>query len=227
MQGRWLAKLGRDLISSCRPSRLDLPSRCLASMALSVNLSVPKPVSARSRRNKPPDLGFYPISPLLPVRFYSNSVAFSSIYFLIEIRFYLLNIWFFFFLFCFVCPLLIRWFLRWVKHAFMLQKRDRGRRWRRLSLKSRNINSSLTRKFVLYFFSDWLLMFSLTLFYMILFVRSFKSRFRTMNDGQIRRWRAGKRHNAHLKVSCSICYIDNHNGMIGFRYLCWKIVKKN
>nr|XP_018682049.1 PREDICTED: uncharacterized protein LOC103984333 isoform X3 [Musa acuminata subsp. malaccensis] len=28
---------------------------------------------------------------------------------------------------------------------------------------------------------------------------SFKFRFRTMNDGQIRRWRAGKRHNAHLK----------------------------
>ncbi|KAK8940446.1 hypothetical protein KSP39_PZI009895 [Platanthera zijinensis] len=29
---------------------------------------------------------------------------------------------------------------------------------------------------------------------------SFKSRFRTLSDGQIRRWRAGKRHNAHLKV---------------------------
>nr|CAD1818643.1 unnamed protein product [Ananas comosus var. bracteatus] len=29
---------------------------------------------------------------------------------------------------------------------------------------------------------------------------SFKFRFRTMNDGQIRRWRAGKRHNAHLKT---------------------------
>ncbi|KAI0530546.1 hypothetical protein KFK09_000090 [Dendrobium nobile] len=28
---------------------------------------------------------------------------------------------------------------------------------------------------------------------------SFKYRFRTMNDGLIRRWRAGKRHNAHLK----------------------------
>ncbi|KAJ3689523.1 hypothetical protein LUZ61_018687 [Rhynchospora tenuis] len=28
---------------------------------------------------------------------------------------------------------------------------------------------------------------------------SFKFRFRTMKDGQIRRWRAGKRHNAHLK----------------------------
>ncbi|XP_068635976.1 uncharacterized protein [Aristolochia californica] len=28
---------------------------------------------------------------------------------------------------------------------------------------------------------------------------SFKHRFRTMNDGKIRRWRAGKRHNAHLK----------------------------
>ncbi|XP_042489619.1 uncharacterized protein LOC122069626 [Macadamia integrifolia] len=28
---------------------------------------------------------------------------------------------------------------------------------------------------------------------------SFKCRFRTMNDGTIRRWRAGKRHNAHLK----------------------------
>ncbi|KAL6642610.1 hypothetical protein ACP70R_020791 [Stipagrostis hirtigluma subsp. patula] len=28
---------------------------------------------------------------------------------------------------------------------------------------------------------------------------SMKFRFRTMNDGQIRRWRSGKRHNAHLK----------------------------
>lgn len=91
MQARWLAKLGRDLISSRRPSRFDLPSRCLASMALSVNPSLPKPVSssfifaARSRRNQPPGLGFYPPSPLLPVRFYINSAAFSSIYFLIEI----------------------------------------------------------------------------------------------------------------------------------------------
>ncbi|KDO58823.1 hypothetical protein CISIN_1g028473mg [Citrus sinensis] len=29
---------------------------------------------------------------------------------------------------------------------------------------------------------------------------SYKSRFRTMNDGQVRRWHEGKRHNAHLKV---------------------------
>ncbi|KAG4992260.1 hypothetical protein JHK87_025717 [Glycine soja] len=29
--------------------------------------------------------------------------------------------------------------------------------------------------------------------------RSFKSRFRAMNDGNIRRWKEGKRHNAHLK----------------------------
>ncbi|MBA0826783.1 hypothetical protein Goarm_011605, partial [Gossypium armourianum] len=28
---------------------------------------------------------------------------------------------------------------------------------------------------------------------------SYKSRFRTMNDGNIRRWREGKNHNAHLK----------------------------
>ncbi|KAJ8633885.1 hypothetical protein MRB53_027221 [Persea americana] len=28
---------------------------------------------------------------------------------------------------------------------------------------------------------------------------SYKFRFRTMNDGKIRRWREGKRHNAHLK----------------------------
>ncbi|KAA3469274.1 DNA-methyltransferase CMT2 [Gossypium australe] len=37
---------------------------------------------------------------------------------------------------------------------------------------------------------------------------SYKSRFRTMNDGNIRRWREGKNHNAHLKVMpflyCSI-----------------------
>ncbi|XP_043694208.1 uncharacterized protein LOC122644907 [Telopea speciosissima] len=32
---------------------------------------------------------------------------------------------------------------------------------------------------------------------------SFKSRFRTMNDGTIRRWRVGKRHNAHLKSKIS------------------------
>ncbi|KAK9113406.1 hypothetical protein Syun_020203 [Stephania yunnanensis] len=30
---------------------------------------------------------------------------------------------------------------------------------------------------------------------------SFKLRFRPMRDGQIRRWHAGKRHNAHLKMS--------------------------
>ncbi|KVH98349.1 hypothetical protein Ccrd_023437, partial [Cynara cardunculus var. scolymus] len=30
---------------------------------------------------------------------------------------------------------------------------------------------------------------------------SFKGRFRTMKDGQIRRWKEGKRHNAHLKAS--------------------------
>ncbi|KAB1216136.1 hypothetical protein CJ030_MR4G006412 [Morella rubra] len=29
---------------------------------------------------------------------------------------------------------------------------------------------------------------------------SYKSRFRIMNDGNIRRWKEGKRHNAHLKV---------------------------
>ncbi|PON94716.1 Ribosomal protein [Trema orientale] len=29
---------------------------------------------------------------------------------------------------------------------------------------------------------------------------SYKSRFRTMNDGNIRRWKEGKRHNAHLKI---------------------------
>lgn len=28
---------------------------------------------------------------------------------------------------------------------------------------------------------------------------SYKSRFRLMNDGTFRRWREGKRHNAHLK----------------------------
>ncbi|XP_071918187.1 uncharacterized protein [Coffea arabica] len=28
---------------------------------------------------------------------------------------------------------------------------------------------------------------------------SFKGRFRVMKDGQIRRWKEGKRHNAHLK----------------------------
>ncbi|KAL4601725.1 hypothetical protein ACB092_10G002300 [Castanea dentata] len=31
------------------------------------------------------------------------------------------------------------------------------------------------------------------------FFSSFKSRFRMMNDGNIRRWKEGKRHNAHLK----------------------------
>ncbi|KAL3619143.1 hypothetical protein CASFOL_036713 [Castilleja foliolosa] len=32
---------------------------------------------------------------------------------------------------------------------------------------------------------------------------SFKGRFRLMNDGQIRRWKAGKRHNAHSKSKIS------------------------
>ncbi|XP_054825615.1 uncharacterized protein LOC129323085 [Prosopis cineraria] len=31
------------------------------------------------------------------------------------------------------------------------------------------------------------------------FYSSYKSRFRTLNDGTIRRWKEGKRHNAHLK----------------------------
>lgn len=31
------------------------------------------------------------------------------------------------------------------------------------------------------------------------FYSSYKDRFRTMNDGKIRRWKEGKRHNAHLK----------------------------
>lgn len=35
-------------------------------------------------------------------------------------------------------------------------------------------------------------------------IRSFKGRFRVMKDGQIRRWKEGKRHNAHLKV----CHVD-------------------
>lgn len=34
----------------------------------------------------------------------------------------------------------------------------------------------------------------------VMFIRSFKGRFRTMKDGQIRRWKEGKRHNAHLKA---------------------------
>lgn len=36
-------------------------------------------------------------------------------------------------------------------------------------------------------------------------IRSFKMRFRVMNDGNIRRWREGKRHNAHLKVFTFSC----------------------
>ncbi|XP_074568847.1 uncharacterized protein LOC141825362 [Curcuma longa] len=133
MQARWLAKLGRDLISSCRPSRLDLPSRCLASMALSVNPSLPKPVSssfifaARSRRNQPPGLGFCPSSPLLPV-----------------------------------------------SQARLYAAKERSRA-------PLTPVKSKVKKYKLKSYS------------------SFKFRFRTMNDGQIRRWRAGKRHNAHLK----------------------------
>lgn len=34
----------------------------------------------------------------------------------------------------------------------------------------------------------------------VFFIRSYKGRFRVMNDGTIRRWKEGKRHNAHLKV---------------------------
>ncbi|XP_004512447.1 uncharacterized protein [Cicer arietinum] len=35
------------------------------------------------------------------------------------------------------------------------------------------------------------------------FYSSYKLRFRPMNDGSIRRWREGKRHNAHLKSKIS------------------------
>ncbi|XP_059299299.1 uncharacterized protein LOC132051998 [Lycium ferocissimum] len=35
------------------------------------------------------------------------------------------------------------------------------------------------------------------------FYSSFKDRFRVMKDGQIRRWKEGKRHNAHLKSKIS------------------------
>ncbi|GAY63452.1 hypothetical protein CUMW_225720 [Citrus unshiu] len=36
---------------------------------------------------------------------------------------------------------------------------------------------------------------------------SYKSRFRTMNDGQVRRWHEGKRHNAHLKMLCILPFV--------------------
>ncbi|KAK7844941.1 hypothetical protein CFP56_010144, partial [Quercus suber] len=36
-------------------------------------------------------------------------------------------------------------------------------------------------------------------------MKSFKSRFRVMNDGNIRRWKEGKRHNAHLKNLWDFC----------------------
>ncbi|XP_073131163.1 uncharacterized protein [Henckelia pumila] len=36
------------------------------------------------------------------------------------------------------------------------------------------------------------------------FYSSFKSRFRVMNNGQIRRWKAGKRHNASSKCSFTV-----------------------
>lgn len=52
-------------------------------------------------------------------------------------------------------------------------------------------------------------------------VRSFKSRFRMMNDGNIRRWKEGKRHNAHLKV-CLFKSLSKLNYQLHFQS-DWKI----
>lgn len=79
-----------------------------------------------------------------------------------------------------------------------------------LHLKSRNTNSRLPRRFDFFIIPIVYMRIvihcsavqSLCTFHFIFWlrIRSFKFRFRTMKDGQIRRWRAGKRHNAHLKV---------------------------
>ncbi|KAD4385011.1 hypothetical protein E3N88_25179 [Mikania micrantha] len=45
---------------------------------------------------------------------------------------------------------------------------------------------------------------------------SFKGRFRTMKDGQIRRWKEGKRHNAHQKACLFFSFIC-HNSKIAKR----------
>lgn len=42
--------------------------------------------------------------------------------------------------------------------------------------------------------------------FMMLYIRSFKGRFRIMHDGKIRRWKEGKRHNAFSKV-CHLLYV--------------------
>ncbi|KAG6521259.1 uncharacterized protein LOC122051990 isoform X1 [Zingiber officinale] len=132
MQARWLAKLGRDVLSSSRSVIFLLPSRCLAASAFSTN-PIRKPVShafifTARRHSQSPGLGFYPTSPFLQA---------------IQARLYAAE--------------------------------DRSR----APLKP---VKSKVKKYKLKSYS------------------SFKFRFRTMNDGQIRRWRAGKRHNAHLKT---------------------------
>lgn len=44
---------------------------------------------------------------------------------------------------------------------------------------------------------------------MLLYIRSFKGRFRLMHDGKIRRWKEGKRHNAFSKVCLTKLLIDD------------------
>ncbi|EPS62640.1 hypothetical protein M569_12152, partial [Genlisea aurea] len=52
---------------------------------------------------------------------------------------------------------------------------------------------------------------------------SFKGRFRIMNDGQIRRWKAGKRHNAHSKSKKSKRRL-RQPGIVSLAYA--KVMKK-
>lgn len=58
-----------------------------------------------------------------------------------------------------------------------------------------------------------------------LYLRSFKDRFKPLNDGTIRRWKEGKRHNAHLKVTpplilSSIIWISDF--ISSFGHCLWK-----
>ncbi|XP_048141780.1 uncharacterized protein LOC115731231 isoform X3 [Rhodamnia argentea] len=71
---------------------------------------------------------------------------------------------------------------RWLPHKFSAQVRHVSSRDRRKKRKPMTPMVSKVKKTKMKFYS------------------SYKSRFRPMNDGNIRRWKEGKRHNAHLKA---------------------------
>ncbi|KAG5134587.1 hypothetical protein JHK82_025775 [Glycine max] len=61
---------------------------------------------------------------------------------------------------------------------------------------------------------------------------SFKSRFRAMNDGNIRRWKEGKRHNAHLKLLGQLAigtllFANHYEGLLAANLRAYRESKKS